>query len=153
MGADTADGGRDGQAFFQDSHRFPVVPPGDGLDVTLGVDAARAVEDAGAPAVAVVVTHEQLDAGLPGAGDPLGLGIDHLSVLGHGGAGPQELGAALGLDNAEAASAIVLEFFVVAEVGDLDAIALGDLQEGLAGIASAGFPIDDNLDLRFRLHS
>ena len=149
VGAHPANGGGDGQALLEDAHGLLIVPPGDGLDIALGIHAGRAVEDAGAAAVPVVVAHQQFDAGFAGAHHPLGLRVNHLAVLGLGGAGPQQLGAALGLHHAEAAAAVVLEFPVVAEVGDGNAIVLRDLQEGLAGAACADLAVDGYLNSRF----
>lgn len=149
MGTNPPNAGRHGQALLDDPHGFLVIPPGNGLDISLGIDAGGAVEHTGTPAVAVVVTHEQLNAGFPGPNHPLRFCIDHLAILRHRGTGPQKFGASLRFHHTEAAAAVMLEFSVVAEVRDLNAVVLGDFQEGLTSSASTNLTVNNDFNSRF----
>ena len=132
MGADPADGGRNGDLLLDDPHGLPVVAQRDLLDVSLTVGLRRAAQGAGAAAVALVIAHQQLQRDPALTVDALGPGVDDLPVGGHGGAGAQQLGVALRLHHADAAGAAGLYDLVVAEHGDLDPRGGGDLKDRLA---------------------
>ena len=146
VGADTADGCGQGQLLLDGCHGAMVIALGDLLDVQLAVGAGGAVQDTGTTAVAVVVGHQQLQSDLTGLDNTLGLGVDDHAVSGQGGAGTQQLGALLSLNDTDAAGAVVLDVLVMAQGGDVDTATLCDLQNGLALLADTFHTIDNNLD-------
>jgi len=131
------------------------------LEVTLGLDHAAAaqapaegdvLQRALAPLVAYgaverVVDEQELDDGVLGVTDALGLRVDDHAVLDRGRAARLQLGDPLDLDQAHAAGADGLaQLGLVTEVGDLDVALLGGIDEhrALDGLHLAA--VDRQLD-------
>ncbi len=123
MRADAADGGGDGEGFVDGLDRFLELAVLDLLDVLLAVGHGRAVQFARAAAVAGVVGEEQLEGGLPGADDTVGVGADHVALLRSRGTGTEQFRDAFDLDEADDAGTVDGGALVEAEGRDVDASA------------------------------
>ena len=99
--------------------------------VLLAVGHGRAVELAGPTAIARVVREEQLQRRLARTHHARGVGADDIAVLRARGAGAQQLGHALDLDQADAAGTIDGRALVEAQGGDLDPGPGGGREDGV----------------------
>ena len=147
MGANTANGCRQGNLFLDDLDRFTVIAQSDLLHIALRIGLSRAAQNTGTLAVAFMVRHEQFQSDLSGLTDTLGVGMDDLAVLRNGCAGTQQLGNILHFHHAQTAGAIDLQVLVITKVGDLDAVLGGNGQDGITGFADALATVNDNLDI------
>ena len=99
-----------------------------------------------------MVAHQQLHGDLPRLRRPRRIGHDDLAVLRDRGTGTQQLRAALRLDDAQTAAGVMLQLTVFTQVGDLDPVLRGDLQDRLPGSPGAFFAIDDDFDFSHDTH-
>ena len=120
MGTDPTDRGRQREGLHHRRRGVGEAPFGDLADVLLAVGVGGVLDLAGTEAVAVVVAHQELERELPRLEGALALRVHHHAFAHLGGAGPEELRAALGLHHADAAGAVGGESLEEAEVGDLD---------------------------------
>ncbi len=136
MRADAADGGRDGEGFVDGLDRLLELTVLDLLDVLLAVRHGGAVQLAGTAAVAGVVREEQLEGGLAGADDAIGVRVDHIALHGLRGTGAEEFRDTFDLDEADAAGTVDGGALVKAEGRDFDACTQGRGEDGIGGFGN-----------------
>ena len=100
-------------------------------------------------ALLVVVGEQQLIHGLARFQHTGVVGVDDHAVLGfHHAGGLQVLGGRADLlHHADTAGAVLMDAFQIAQLGDVNAVELGGLQDGAAGGSYAFFPVDGESDI------
>ncbi len=145
-GADPADDSGHRVVPSDELHRLGVTAVGHQAEVALHVDVGRAGERARRLAVAVVVGKEEVQGHPPGRRD--------IRCVGRDGHARRHLRAAAGheparlfhLHDADPAGGVRLQAPVVAERGDTQALRLGDLEDGLAGLDHELLPVQRDLE-------
>ncbi len=135
--ADTSDGKRQRQGFLDHLDGVVVLAVGDQRHVALHVHVVRAGDLARGLAIGVVIGDEQFQRHLARGADVRAVGVDLHTRSNERAAGGDEAAAAGDFNRADPAGAVGLEFFVVAEGGDLDAMAAGQFED-----RDAGFGLD-----------
>ena len=104
-----------------------------------------------AEAVGAVGGEHQVQHGAPGGDDLPGLGMDDIALSNRSGAGGEQLGIALDLHQADPAGSLGSQVFQIAQRGDLDAYALGGLQDGASFLYLHLDAVDRNIQHSFLL--
>ena len=104
-----------------------------------------------AEAVGAVGGEHQVQHGAPGGDDLPGLGMDDIALSNRSGAGGEQLGIALDLHQADPAGSLGSQVFQIAQRGDLDAHALGGLQDGASFLYLHLDAVDRNIQHSFLL--
>jgi len=144
--ADAAEDAGEGQVAAHDGGGAGGVAVGQRRDVGGDVDVRRAGVGAGRLAVAVVVRQVHLEVARALLAHARRVGPHDHAVAHPRGAGRLELGLALDLDEAEAAGAPRRRPLHLTEGGDVDALATGDREHGLARLRAEPLAVDDDLD-------
>ena len=144
--ADAPQDAREGQVAAQDPRRRGRVTLFERRHVGGDVDVRRAGVRAGCLAVRVVVGEVHLQVALATRPHALRVGLDLHPLAYPGRAGGLQLVAALDLDKTEAAGAPGGHALLVAEGGDVDAVAAGDVEDGLARLGAQLPAVDREAD-------